>query len=135
MCEECQQKSEQIWAEIRDLMNYKRKVNGPLSEMIKQRVEEARVVFEEENLDDEMLVAITDLVRVEMIAQRCAFIARYTMGPHHGEMPSQILGGWAGSALQIEQQAFQQALQSIQVIPFNGLIDMLFGQEEEVEDE
>lgn len=97
MCERCEKVREDCWAEIRDILNFNRKVNGPVSEAIKARLEEAKNDPNVEFPDDPLeLSATVDAVRVALIAQRCAFVARACPETRfHGAPPSYIMGEWA----------------------------------------
>lgn len=102
MCENCDKQREEIWAEIRDLLNYNRKMKGPLSEMLASKIDE---VIEAGADEDDMRVEV-EALRAELIATRCAFIARATPGSEfHGMPPSIVLGAWAGNAMQAEKAA------------------------------
>lgn len=95
---------DRAWSDIRDLLNFHRKSAGPLSQSIKDRLDE--ICEEDEELaamsDDEMRQR-TDLLRAELIAARCAAIACLVEdGPVHGQPLSMILGAWAGNAHQAE---------------------------------
>lgn len=118
MCEGCEQLKEECWAEIRDLMNYNRKVKGPMSEAMEARVEGIR------NSDDppseETIKQIVESVRAEMIAERCAFIARSCPDTEfHGAPLHVIMGAWAGSMMKMEFAAH--------VAQSGGLMEMLLG--------
>jgi predicted ATPase with chaperone activity len=114
MCENCTKIRDRCWNEIRDLMNYNRKVNGPLSERIKAKVEELRTNDEDfMELSDEEVEARVTSMRCEMIAQRTVFIATNLPGGiFHQMSPSNCMGIMAGNLLQKE----------IQDNPFLGLL-------------
>lgn len=101
MCESCNVRREQFFAEIRDLMNYSRKVKGPLSQKLSDKLDSARAegLFSEGASEDVVL----DAIRASMIATRCAGIAQSSPETvHHGEPLFLILGQWAGEAMSAE---------------------------------
>lgn len=109
MCQRCQVAKEEIWAEIRDLMDY---ASGPLSnvlrEQIAERTEDLDPIAEMFGVNpkwDEM----TEMLRCIMIAQRLAFVASYSDSHMHGQPPSLILGSWAGDLMTRELHALAKA--------------------------
>lgn len=122
MCENCSIVREQLWAEVRDLMNYKRKVKGPLSLKVEEALVAATAKAEEngwEIPDGEMSL---EAIRAEMIAARCAGIALACPDTtYHGMPASEILARWAGCAMQAEMEAAMAAS------PFGAMLTALFG--------
>ena len=103
MCDKCIERREEMWTEIRDLLNYNRRTQGPLSSMLKEGMDEVAERHEGGVSDEEIREAV-DAMRANLIAIRCAFIARSC--PHtdwHGMPPSMVLGAWAGEAMRLEQ--------------------------------
>lgn len=94
MCERCEKTRENAWAEIRDLLNYNRKVNGPLSEALKNCA--AEIAPQMETTLGEDAGTFMEAIRAYMIAQRCAMVARSCPGYQFHEAPaSYIMNEWA----------------------------------------
>jgi hypothetical protein len=110
VCENCEKFKENAWAEVRDLMNYNRKVKGPLSEILAERM----IAIRDENpeIDDEQAIASMESVRCEMIATRVAMIASMCHAMFNGMPPSMILGAWAGESMRAETQGLIGLLMS-----------------------
>ena len=114
MCERCHVAKDEVWAEIRDLMDY---ADGPLSTALKQRVVDARETYSDTALgqfanfirgdeaEEEDWAGATESVRCLMIAQRLAFVATFGDSHWHGEAPSLVLGNWANDLMQRERLA------------------------------
>jgi hypothetical protein len=122
MCERCDKVREEAEAEIRDLMNYHRKVNGPLSTMMKERIAaaEADGILPE---DDEAKNFMVESIRMEMIAERAAIFTRACPGTFfHGAPASIIMGSWAGRMQEEEAQVIVGA------ISVGGLLAFLRGE-------
>lgn len=86
MCENCTKQRSQAFTEIRDLLNYKRPVKGPLSERIEAIASEI-----ENSVTEDELAARIDACRAEMILARCVGILRSCPGTQfHGWSPAQI---------------------------------------------
>lgn len=106
MCDNCDKIREEMWAEIRDLLNYNRRTKGPLAEELAESLADIREQAEEagREIDDDDLAVYTEALRAELIAMRCAFIARTCNNTEwHGKPPSFVLGAWAGQSMQMEQ--------------------------------
>lgn len=102
MCENCIVIREQMWAEIRDLLNYHRPVKGPMSQSMYDHLEQAK----ENGLSEDEAAMLVDEMRAELIAVRCAFIARTLPDSQfQGMPPSIVLGAWAGTCMQGESIA------------------------------
>lgn len=100
MCERCDKAREDMWAEIRDLLNYNRRIKGPLSEQVEESIASAI----EAGMSEENSIHASELLRAEMIAVRCAFIARAIPDQQfHRLPPSIVLGLWAGTTMEAEQ--------------------------------
>lgn len=98
MCDDCEQTRRENWQEVRDLLNFNRPTKGPLSTTLQQWLDE-----NPSGLDDDELESNVDAIRAEMIAIRCACIARSCPEtPFHGKNISDILGIWAGTAMKKE---------------------------------
>jgi len=110
MCDKCEQRRDEMWTEIRDLMNYNRRARGPLAEMLHEGIES--FCEEHPNYTEEQIAAAADGLRAQFIAIRCAFIARSCPETDfHGAPPSIILGAWAGEAMRYEtSQSFAHQL-------------------------
>lgn len=101
MCERCVKNREEAWAEIRDLLNFNRKVKGPLSESVEDRVNELRASSDAP--PEDVLTRIVESIRAQMIADRCVIIARCSEDTRfHMEPPSVIMGSWAGDLMKME---------------------------------
>lgn len=119
MCQQCHLAKEEIWAEVRDLVEYG---EGPLSTALKARIDERREMIADHPLaalldfvneispamDDSWTAAI-ETIRCIMIAQRLAFVASFGDSHLHGEAPSIILGTWGGDLLHRELHALATA--------------------------
>jgi len=106
MCDNCEKIRDEMWTEIRDLLNYNRKLKGPLAEELAQHLELIQEQAEEagREIDDDEMAVFTEALRAELIAMRCAFIARTCDGTEwKGHPPSFVLGAWAGQSMQMEQ--------------------------------
>jgi len=104
MCEKCKERREEMWTEIRDLMNYNRRARGPLAEMLHDGI--SSFCEEHPNYSEDEIRAASDGLRAQFIAIRCAFIARSCPETEfHGAPPSIILGSWAGEAMRMEQSS------------------------------
>lgn len=100
MCERCENLSEEMWAEIRDLLNYNRKIKGPMSERLEEHLESAR----DHGASDEDIAHLKDVLRCELIALRCACIARMIPDQEFHQLPpSIIMGIWAGTTMNAER--------------------------------
>jgi hypothetical protein len=100
MCEACVKIREDMWAEIRDILNYNRTVNGPLSAAMKESIERAKAdgVYPDEHGEEQI-----ESVRAQMIAERCVFLARACVGAtFHDAPPHMIMGAWAGEMMREE---------------------------------
>src|SRR5262245_25394833 len=86
---------EQVWAEIRDLLEFK---NGPASQIVKDRVRKLR----QEDLKafrqiskEHGITCLMEYMRCQLIAERAAVLGSATNSPWHGDAPSSILVNWA----------------------------------------
>lgn len=131
MCEQCDKVREDSFAEIRDLLNFNRALKGPASEELAARIEEARTMGME--LPEEGTLEFSrfmDSVRAEMIAVRCAIIAKSAPDTFSHEAPcSMILGSWAGKIFQIESAAM------LAESGLGSILGMLLGNNDEGEDD
>lgn len=124
MCESCNEVRERCWDEIRDLLHYKRNVNGPLSTQMKENVATIRESSNPEiaKFSDEEIDFYVESLRCEMIAERCAIISARCPGTQfHHAPPSIVLGAWAANMLQTE------------ILHTNPILGMLFGLESGLE--
>lgn len=118
MCERCVKNREEAWAEIRDLLNFNRKVKGPLSESVEARVNELRASGDAP--PEDVLTRMVESIRAQMIADRCVAVARCCEDTQfHMEPASVIMGVWAGDLMKME---VAEAMAS-----GGGLIGLLFG--------
>jgi len=102
MCDKCQERRDEMWTEIRDILNFNRRARGPMSEMLAEGIES--FCNEHPDYTEEQVRTATDGIRAQLIALRCAFIARSCPETEwHGAPPSIVLGAWAGEAMQHEQ--------------------------------
>lgn len=93
---------EQIWAEIRDLLEFK---NGPVSVDIRERMRDLRHTQPKAFRAISKQYGITsamEFVRSEMIARRTAMIAALCNTPFRGNPPSVFLYGWADNQREVE---------------------------------
>jgi hypothetical protein len=105
MCEKCVKQREELWAEIRDLLNFNRKTKGLLSEELFAELDEVRqrMISDGTEVPDESFNVATECVRAELIAHRCAAITHLLpSGPLSAEPIHVILGSWAHQAMMME---------------------------------
>lgn len=126
MCENCEKIKETAWAEIRDLLNFNRKVKGPLSENFAARVDAMR--NSPDAPPENVLSSLVESLRAEMIADRCVLIARSCVDTDFHMMPGHmIMGAWAGEMMKEEIAA--------RIAAGGGLMGLLFGMKLPTDDE
>lgn len=122
MCERCAGIKKEAQAEIRDLLNYHRPVNGPLSTQMKERVASVWDEMVETQGGEEEALNLVDSVRMYLIAQRAAYVARACVGTmHHGLMPSEILHHWTTENKREEMELLVENL-----LTRGGIFGMMF---------
>jgi len=113
MCDRCDDARQENWDEIRDLLNYNRAddLQGPLSTSLREGIEQ----HEAANGPMAEKAAVTDAIRAEMIASRCAIIASCAQTTDmHNKPISHVLGTWATEILKQEN-------------PFLSMLHEIFG--------
>jgi hypothetical protein len=100
-CKQDQQKQRrENWQEVRDLLNFNRPTKGPLSTTLQEWLDENPSGMDEDEIEN-----YVDAIRAEMIAIRCACIARACPDtPFYMRNISDTLGVWAGSAMKKEME-------------------------------
>ena len=109
MCAECEKTIETCWAEIRDLMNYDRKVaKGPLAERLSGLMDHLSDQYRDEHgeASEQGFKDAAVAIRCELMAVRLAvIISRLPSGPFTGAPISIIIGSWAGEAFEVERRS------------------------------
>jgi hypothetical protein len=134
MCEGCDSRRETAWAEIRDLLNYNRKVRGPLSEMVAEKLQET-VAHDSDfaEMSAHEMSVIVDAIRASMIQERCVIIAQSSPATHFHGIPAHIIAyEWAG---QILRKEMEQAAEANPLLALLALFAQEAQQEEENNDE
>lgn len=107
MCERCEAVKEELWAEVRDLLEFHSEERGPLSKALARRVDEImseaqfHVMAFLSNMDatDEAKNEAVEAMRCMMISQRLAVITMFGNSARGGTAPSIVMGEWAGDLM------------------------------------
>ena len=119
MCEGCNKVREDAWAAIRDLLNYNRAVNGPISAEMKKNVEKASA-DPDNSLSEDEIAMLVESVRAQKIAEFAVAIARACQDTEFHMVPAHvIMGSWAGELMRDEMMH--------RLMEGGGIIGLLLG--------